>query len=77
MVGQRSPATIVAKTGISFNLVFIAALFLTVLCLGTAVFLVFYGPQSDQQKQLGETCAKGFMLGLGAIFGLIGGKALP
>ena len=77
MAEERSPATIVAKTGISFNLVFLVASLLTVLCLATAVFLVFYGPQSEQQKQLGETCSKGFMLGLGAIFGLIGGKTLP
>lgn len=74
---QVPPPVVVTKTGPSFNVIFFIVTGLTVLCLAVAVFLIFYGPQSEAQNRLGETCSKGFMLGLGVIFGLMGGKALP
>jgi hypothetical protein len=61
-----------------FKFVLITVVGLTVLSLAVAVVLATLYPQpSDQVKGLIETCSTTFKIGCGAVFGLLGGKALP
>lgn len=77
-MADPSPApTRIVTAAPSFNLIFITVTALTVLSLIAAILLVIFGPDKPGTDRLVETCSKGFMLGLGAIVGLIGGKALP
>jgi hypothetical protein len=76
MAEGRPPARIVSKAGPSFKIVFATATGLTVLSLVAAFVLVFYGPDTEEARRLADTCNKGFMLGLGAIIGMISGKLL-
>ncbi len=59
-----------------FKLVFISVLGLTVICLGVAVVLAYDPIPSDSKRNLTETCLTMFKFGLGALVGLLGGKAL-
>ena len=59
-----------------FALVFLTALGLTVLSIGLNAALVFTGANSAAARDLADLCAAGWTGGTGAIFGLLGGKAL-
>ena len=73
---SRQPDTTeLQPQGAKFSLVFSSVLGITVLCLGVAIYLV-ERPQSDAIRSLTDKVIAVFTLGCGAIFGLLGGKAL-
>jgi hypothetical protein len=50
---------------------------ITVLCLLIDGGVALFAKQTPETAQLQELTAKGFILGFGAIIGLVGGKTLP
>lgn len=74
---MADPDPVRVEVGRNFKLVFLAVLFLSVLSLGISVALaVFVKDPGEPVKNLIETCSTVFKLGCGAVFGLLGGKAL-
>lgn len=59
----------------TFKLVFYAALGLTLLSLLIALGISFVETPNAAQKEIFNTCAVTWKIGVGAIIGLIGGKA--
>jgi hypothetical protein len=60
----------------AFKLVLIIVTSLTVVLLFVMIGLAITGATNDASKNLFDTCSTGFKIGLGAIVGLLGGKAL-
>jgi hypothetical protein len=59
----------------TFKLVFCTVVGLTVLSGGMALKLASQEELSPQQTRVFETCSATWQMGVGAIFGLLGGKA--
>lgn len=57
-----------------FDLIFSTVAALTVLALILNVLLAVFGGDSPQVKAAAEACSMTYMMGFGAIVGLIGGK---
>ncbi|MEW1912822.1 hypothetical protein AB0442_31040 [Kitasatospora sp. NPDC085895] len=57
-----------------FTLIFSTVAVLTVLALILNVLLAAFGGDSEQVKAAAEACSTTYMMGFGAIVGLIGGK---
>jgi len=57
-----------------FKLIFSTVATLTVLALILNVLLAAFGGDSEQVKAAAEVCSTTYMMGFGAIVGLIGGK---
>jgi hypothetical protein len=64
-------------------MVFLGVLFLTLACLAVLFWLAIYGSHATTdaqipiaEKNLTSACNFGWQAGLGAIFGLLGGKAI-
>ncbi|MEI5133011.1 hypothetical protein RB199_13430 [Streptomyces libani] len=57
-----------------FKLIFSTVAALTVLALILNVLLAAFGGNSEQVKAATEACSTTYMMGFGAIVGLIGGK---
>ncbi|MFD0003003.1 hypothetical protein ACFVJ4_11320 [Streptomyces sp. NPDC127178] len=57
-----------------FKLIFSTVAVLTVLALILNVLLAAFGGDSEQVKAAAEACSTTYMMGFGAIVGLIGGK---
>jgi hypothetical protein len=57
--------------------VLIADFAITVRCLLINVGLVIFGRSTPETAQLEDSTSKGFILGFGALIGLLGGKTLP
>jgi hypothetical protein len=61
---------------VKFKMIFIAVFSITVLCLLLNVTIALIVPDSgDSLRSLEDTLNSGFKIGLGAIVGLMGGKA--
>ena len=58
-----------------FQLVFFTVLFLTLLSGGTSLWLADKENLSDRQNRIFETTTTTWNMGIGVIFGLLGGKA--
>jgi hypothetical protein len=58
-----------------FALVFLSALGLTLLCGAAMVVLSIFGEETEAMKSAVGTCSDMFKMGVGAVLGLIGGKA--
>lgn len=58
-----------------FNLAVAITCVFTVISLLSALALVFFGPPTAEAKDLGSVCSHAFSGGVGALFGLVGGKA--
>ncbi len=58
-----------------FKMVFLSVLFLTLLCLGLALYLSLH-QETAAIKNLNDKVLTVFNLGCGAIIGLLGGKTL-
>ena len=58
-----------------FQQIFFAVLFLTLLSGGTSVWLAGKEKLSEQQNRIFETTTMTWNMGVGVIFGLLGGKA--
>jgi hypothetical protein len=74
IAGNQPPVATLTLTPV-FKLVFSAVFFITVLCLGVAIYLALHQP-NEEIKALNEKVLSVFTLGCGAIIGLLGGKAL-
>ncbi len=57
-----------------FKMIFCTVAALTVLALILNVLLAAFGGGSEQVKAAAEACSTTYMMGFGAIVGLIGGK---
>jgi hypothetical protein len=68
-----------AELPISFKTIFWVVVGLTVLSLGTAVFLAMrpLEQQHEAVRDLIKTCDTTWKMGFGGILGLLGGKHLP
>jgi hypothetical protein len=61
-----------------FKLIFLVVTGLTVLLLAMELAIAaLAGDPSDAMNRVFDTCDNGFKVGIGAIFGLMGGKVLP
>lgn len=58
-----------------FQQIFFTVLFLTLLSGGTSLWLAGKDNLSEQQKRIFETTTMTWNMGVGVIFGLLGGKA--
>ena len=58
-----------------FQQIFFTVLFLTLLSGGTSLWLAGKEKPSEQQKRIFETTTMTWNMGVGVIFGLLGGKA--
>ena len=59
-----------------FKTVFFCVLGITLLCLGIMViFSCAYDPLTQSQSKVFEVCDFAFKAGIGAMFGLLGGKS--
>ncbi|HYP19338.1 MAG TPA: hypothetical protein VEY08_04625 [Chloroflexia bacterium] len=77
-VGPQSPDLQRPSRGgsISYNTVFLTVVGFTVLSLIVSVLLSFQHPMTEAQVRLFDACTLTWHLGVGAIFGLMGSKAL-
>ena len=58
-----------------FHEVFFTTVSLTLLSGVTSLWLSFQAPLSPQQTKVFESCSATWQMGIGAVFGLLGGKA--
>jgi hypothetical protein len=77
--GEPKPRPPGVDLPVSYKAVFWVTVALSVLSLGTAVFLATRPAetQTDAVKKLIETCDTTWKMGFGGILGLLGGKRLP
>jgi hypothetical protein len=66
----------VQRSGWFYYVAFAAVFLLTLVSLGTSLYLVSQDNLSGDGKRLAETCSTTWKMGFGAIVGLIGGKTL-
>lgn len=58
-----------------FKLILSAVLTLTLVTLGVDVLLTYVPARGNDPKSLADSCSTAFKLGMGAVFGLLGGRA--
>ena len=61
---------------VSFRLVFLSVLGLSILSLVGGIFLVF-GPQNQANKIMIDACSTGWKMGFSALAGMLAGRKLP
>ncbi|MFJ9816033.1 hypothetical protein ACIRU3_12285 [Streptomyces sp. NPDC101151] len=73
---QESPRMLEENSDLTprFKLIFSTVAVLTTLALILNVLLAAFGDNSEQVKAAVEACSTTYMMGFGAIVGLIGGK---
>ena len=72
---RRKSGTDDGKITPHFALIFLSALGITLLSGLGMVLLSWFGPDTDSIKSTIGTCSDMFKMGVGAVLGLIGGKA--
>ncbi|MFD9332364.1 hypothetical protein [Streptomyces sp. NPDC060065] len=74
--GPQSISALEGKSDLTprFKLIFSTVTALTVLTLILNVLLAAFGGDSEQVQAAAEACSTTYMMGFGAIVGLIGGK---
>jgi hypothetical protein len=64
------------NTTLAFQQVFLTVVCLTLLSGGTSLWLASKGNLSSQENRVFENCNTTWNMGIGAIFGLLGSKAM-